>query len=138
MKDWPRYCCAILRDRSGRYLLEKRPSHEEDAPGMLTCFGGGREVGEDPDACIRRELTEELGFEPARLELCVRLMGTSGRVIAWFYRAEAPSSGLAAIEEGFEAVWAAWEELPGLPVGNWNIAAIRAEAEGVTVAVVEG
>ena len=133
---WPRYCCAILRDERGRYLLEKRPDHDDDLPGKLVCFGGGREPDEHPDASIRRELVEELGIAPERLEFCVRLMGTSGRVIGWFYRGEAPRPEQIVTEAGVEAVWADWDELRLLPVGLWNLAAIEAERRGEPVAIV--
>jgi 8-oxo-dGTP pyrophosphatase MutT (NUDIX family) len=134
---WPEFCCAILRDGVGRYLLEKRPLHEDIAPGKLACFGGGRAADEHPDACIRRELREELGWEAGALERCVLLLGRNGRVIGWFYRGAAPSEPGLVMEVGVEAVWASWEELAALPVGRWNMAALRGEREGVGEVVVE-
>lgn len=127
--DLPAYCCAILRDAAGRYLLEQRPLHETAAAGKLVCFGGGREQGEDPDACIRRELVEELGYHDARVERCV-VLRSNRRVIAWFYRGAAPEPGAIVTEAGVAAVWHAWEELAGLPIGDWHAAALRAERDG--------
>lgn len=133
--SWPAYCCAILRDAAGRYLLEQRPLHETAAPGKLVCFGGGREQHEHPDACIRRELVEELGFHAAQVERCV-VLRSNRRVIAWFYRGAAPSPESIVTEAGVTAVWHAWEELASLPLGGWHVAALRAEREGAAEAIV--
>jgi len=133
---WPRYCCAILRDLRGRYLLEKRHADDPDLPGQLVCFGGGRNLGEHPDACIRRELIEEIGSAPDALEMCVLLQSTSGAPIAWFYRGIAPRTEKVITEEGVAAVWATWDELRTLLIGLWNLAAIEAERRGEPIAVV--
>lgn len=135
---WPRFCCAILRDDRGRYLLEQRRIDDEHMPGQLVCFGGGRERDEHPDACVRRELLEEIGWAPPTLRLCLRLLGRDGRVIAWFYRGIAPMASEIRTEPGVRAVWASWDELSGLPVGDWNLAAIIAEQRGLTETVVDG
>ena len=80
----PDYCCAVLVDADGAFLLERRPTTKSHAPGRLTCFGGRREPGEEPDVCILRELTEELGATPAvgPPELALHV---DGALIAWFY-----------------------------------------------------
>lgn len=128
---WPRYCNAILRDARGRYLLEARSPGEAEAPGQLTCFGGGREPGESPEECIRRELTEELGFRTDLLELCVVLRHRrDGHPISWFFRGPAPEESAIRTEPGVRFVWCAWHELDRLPVGAWNRAALVAEREG--------
>lgn len=132
---WPAYCCAILRDAAGRYLLERRPLHETAAPGKLVCFGGGREVGEHPDACIQRELVEELGYHQARVERCL-VLRSNRRVIAWFYRGAAPTPDTIMTEPGVVAVWHGWDELAALPLGGWHIAALVAEREGRSEAAV--
>jgi 8-oxo-dGTP pyrophosphatase MutT (NUDIX family) len=113
--------------------MEKRPAHKEHAPGLLTCFGGARERGEEPDTCIRRELLEELGCAADSLEPCVRLLGEGGRAIAWFYRGPAPAPDVRALEPGCRAVWAAWEDLLVLPVAPWHMAAMSAERAGQSV-----
>ena len=127
--QWPVWCCAILRDSRGRFVFERRPVDEPDAPGMLTCFGGTREPGEDPEACLRRELLEELGFIAGEIELCVEL--TTPKGIAWFYRAHGPDEGMAtALEPGFGIEWIAAETIGHAGIGAWNLAAIRAELRG--------
>lgn len=123
------WCCAILRDPRGRFVFERRPAHEVDAPGMLTCFGGTREPGEDPEACLRRELVEELGFVAGALELCVEL--TTPKGVAWFYRGVGPGEGTArALEPGFGVEWIDAGAIEHADIGAWNLAAIRAERRG--------
>ena len=63
-RSWPSYCCAILQDtQTGAFLFEKRPESASVAPDALTCFGGKRDPRESPDACLLRELREELGWD---------------------------------------------------------------------------
>jgi 8-oxo-dGTP pyrophosphatase MutT (NUDIX family) len=142
----PAFCCAILRDRRGFYVLERRPLHEREAPGQLTCFGGTREADEAPEACLRREVMEELGFAVGEISLSVVLMlprltsrGTE-RIArqAWFYRAAGPSPGEArALEEGYEAVWLDPHDVEHAPIAHWNRLAILADLRGERVARVE-
>ncbi len=61
----PDYACAIIADRRDWLLLELRPPGVRFAAGMLTCFGGRREAGEDALTTLKRELDEELGWTPA-------------------------------------------------------------------------
>lgn len=49
-----------LVDPEGRVLLAQRPEGKSMA-GMWEFPGGKVEAGETPEACIRREMTEELG-----------------------------------------------------------------------------
>ena len=138
--DWPEYCCAILRDARGRYLLDRRPPDSKAAPGQLTCFGGKREPGEAPEACVARELREELGFECARLDLCVQLIGRPregpDRAIAWFFRGVAPSPDTIRTEPGHAAEWVEPESLPAAAIGRWNRPALEAERKGEPIAVI--
>lgn len=149
--DWPAYCCAIVRDARGRYLLERRPRHTPDAPGRLTCFGGTRERGEAPDACLVRELREELGWtvEIGMFELAVRLVNEgapivrrtcsipTGGTVAWFYRARdvAISSWPVRTEEGYLAEWREWDAGLESELGLWHRLPLRVEREGGMVAV---
>lgn len=200
---WPAFCCAILRDDQGRYLLERRPpsfpqttagprgkrsaqspragtqtpresdsvpteadAQPEVAPAaastsppasptssrpprvhLITCFGGSRERGESPEQCIRRELMEELGWEPGpgKLQPVVRLINIGpktlrfrggpvkpGTAIAWFYRGRAPRHETTLITEpGYQAVWMTLEELRAAELSSWHRDVIEAELRGL-------
>lgn len=132
--DLPRYCCAILETADGRLLLERRPPTAARAAGRITCFGGTREPGESPDACIRRELCEELGWCPEHLEHAL-VLRRAGRVLAWFYRAEAPPDGtIIRTEPGYEALWAPRAGLAAIDLSPWHRAALEAYAAGLRLA----
>ncbi len=52
---------ALCRDPSNRLLLVRATSGLEDG-GLWTMPGGGIDLGEHPDAALRRELEEETGL----------------------------------------------------------------------------
>lgn len=154
---WPAFCCAILRDAEGRYLLEQRPpprggSRGSRTTGQLTCFGGSRERGETPEQCIRRELEEELGWQVNRehLTLGIRLInaGTKpmrfragpvipGGSIAWFFRGAAPEPTRTLVTEpGYRALWLRPDELAGADLSLWHRVVLEADAAGQSVASV--
>lgn len=133
MINEPRYCCVILTDSRGWYVFERRPRDEADAPGMLTCFGGGREAHEDAETCLRREVMEELGFVLGAIERVFTLRTPRGE--AWFYRgcdgATGPEAGEArALEPGFEVVWVDPGSEEMKQVGAWHRAVLDALARG--------
>ena len=60
---------ALIVTPDARYLMQ----HRDDKPGIFFpgwwgCFGGGLEPGESPADAVRRELAEELGWRPERVE----------------------------------------------------------------------
>ena len=92
------------------------PRRAQVAASHLTCFGGKREAGEAPLACLVRELKEELGLNDVTHELGLQELRRSsplgcgegqaaaasglrravdlyvdGKLIAWFFDAPAPS-----------------------------------------------
>lgn len=117
-------------------MFERRPSDARHLPGILNCFGGTRESGEAPDACLKRELIEELGFAARGLELCVELATPTG--VGWYYRARGPDEGTArALEPGFGIEWVEPTDLQRAGVGSWNLVAIAAELRGERIAWAE-
>jgi 8-oxo-dGTP pyrophosphatase MutT (NUDIX family) len=131
----PNYCCAIIEDQHGWLLLQLRPANARFAPGQLTCFGGRREDGEDPLACIRRELHEELGWCPQELFRRVDLVGHGGRMIAWFYQACLPAGTKLLPETDHAFVLAPWPALPALPLSNWHRESLAALRMGLRCAI---
>lgn len=128
--DWPRYCCAILETDRGAMLFQQRSASARQAAGMLTCFGGGRHPGEEPEAALRRELREELGWEPRRLEFRVALW-VANEPVAWFYAAE--------LDVSLESLRPAPGHVPELvtpdefdraPISPWHRAVIEAHRAG--------
>jgi 8-oxo-dGTP diphosphatase len=53
---------GVIRDRRGRILLARR-TEGRDLAGLWEFPGGKLEVGESPEAALKRELREELGIE---------------------------------------------------------------------------
>lgn len=128
--DLPKYCCAILEAPDGTLLLERRPPDARRAAGNITCFGGAREEEEAPEACIRRELLEELGWRVGDVER-VLILHRAGGVLAWFYRAAAPDRAVPLVtEEGYEALWVRRDELHATPLSPWHRAALNAYFAG--------
>jgi 8-oxo-dGTP diphosphatase len=116
----PEYACGLISDSRGWWLLQLRPSDKPLAPGRLTCFGGRREDGETAEACLRRELDEELGWCPALLSPSIELRD-GPRFIALFFRGrlDIPVTRLR-VEAGDAAILAPPDAIPGLPVSPWH------------------
>ena len=132
MVNWPKYVCAILEDAEGRLLLESRPDDAWLAAGQLTCFGGRREAEETPEECLRRELREELTWEPRTLQQRVALW-VAGNLVAWFYHAAlSVGTDQFRVAPSYKAVLVSRLELSDLPVSPWHVAALGAWLEGRT------
>jgi 8-oxo-dGTP pyrophosphatase MutT (NUDIX family) len=136
----PEYACGLIRDPRGWWLLQLRPRDKPLAPGQLTCFGGRCEPGESAESCLRRELSEELGWCPQRFAPAVDLR-EGPRFIARFFAAalDVPPARLRT-ELGYAAILAPSKALPGLPVSPWHrlvLAAALAGASTVELATPE-
>jgi 8-oxo-dGTP diphosphatase len=133
----PEYACAALRDPRGRWLLELRPATSRHAGDRLTCFGGRREPGEDAASCVRRELGEELGWCPERLEAVLELWD-DGRFIAAFYCGQLPDPmPTLRVLPGHVAILVPDQSLAGVPLSPWHglvIAALRGGRQRVDLA----
>lgn len=57
---------TIIHDDQKRVLLAQRSASKTWYPNTWETLGGGLEFGESPEACLRREIREELG-EQVRL-----------------------------------------------------------------------
>jgi 8-oxo-dGTP diphosphatase len=66
-----RWCAvALLIAETGRYLMQRRDTFPWiNFPDHWACFGGMVEPGESPEAAVRREISEELGYEAREVEL---------------------------------------------------------------------
>ena len=53
----------ICHDGKGNYLMNKRNTNARDEHGAWDFGGGGLEVGETAEACLRKEVKEEYGVE---------------------------------------------------------------------------
>jgi len=127
----PLYACALLQDAAGWWVLQLRPPGARHAPGQLTCFGGRREDGEDAASCLRRELTEELGWVPDALGETLELWQRETYLACfWRCRLTVAWSSLRT-EPGHVALRVPARALPGLPVSPWHGAVLQAAAAGV-------
>jgi len=67
VKEVRNVAIVIFYDKEGNILVQERGSHSKigEKYGM---WGGQIESGETPDQAIKRELKEELGFVPEKLD----------------------------------------------------------------------
>jgi 8-oxo-dGTP pyrophosphatase MutT (NUDIX family)/geranylgeranyl pyrophosphate synthase len=78
-----RFVCAVIRDRDGRILLERRSRNVDHFAELLCTPGGAVDGGESSEEAIRREIREETGLELGPLEALPAVVRCSG-TIAFF------------------------------------------------------
>jgi len=130
-EHFPEHCCAIITCPDGRLLLELRPVTAKYAPDRLACFGGKRE-DEDAEQCLRRELREELAWEPAVLGEHVDLW-KADRYIARFFACVLPDEIIVRPYAGACAVRVPRACLGALPLTPWHAAVLTAWTAGNTL-----
>ena len=76
-------------------------------PGYLDFPGGGREIGETPEACVLRETREETGLDLAPDALIWKAPRDGARGRSWFFAAHLPEAAHRDIRFGDEGLgWA--------------------------------
>jgi 8-oxo-dGTP diphosphatase len=95
---------ALIQDAAGRYLITRRREGTHLA-GLWEFPGGKRRASESLDACLRRELEEELGgpFEVGERVETVRWEYPEKTVVIHFYRCQA--AGTIEPKEGQALAW---------------------------------
>ena len=122
---------ALIRDEAGRYLItqRRRGSHLE---GLWEFPGGKQEAGESPEACLKRELTEELAANFAVGEKfdTIRWEYPDRTVVLHFFRCRL-ESGTIEPRESQTMAWVAPERLDEFafpPADREMVARLRARS----------
>jgi mutator protein MutT len=91
---------GLIQDAAGRYLIAQRPPGSHLA-GLWEFPGGKRQEGETLEACLRRELGEELGapFEVGEHVDTVRWEYPERTIVIHFYRCRLASGSIEPREE---------------------------------------
>ena len=58
----------VVTDGNGNFLLQKRSQNTRDEKGRWDVGGGALEFGEEWDLAVKREVEEELGVKPEKIE----------------------------------------------------------------------
>lgn len=112
-----RVCCAVIR-RGDLYLVVQRAAHKSEA--LKWEFPGGKvEPGESDEACIAREIREELGLE---LQLHGRLRSSSlqggSKTLVLVPFLATIASGVLTLHEHKDLRWVRAEELHRLDLSR--------------------
>jgi len=120
---------AMMSDRSGRWLLQKRPPGKRHA-GLWEFPGGKVEPGESPRVALVRELNEELTITVSPRDLR-RVAGASAaagegeRGIVITLYSVAGWQGALVAEQGCEIRWFAPAELAEIPLAPLDVKLAR-------------
>lgn len=110
----------LTGDRLVSILRDKDP--EIPYPDMWDLPGGGREGPESPEACVLRELKEELSLTLSEADLLWKRQYVSdldGKSATWFFVAEVPELDINRIRLGAEGqAWRMWDVARFLRMSN--------------------
>ena len=110
----------LTGDRLVSILRDKDP--EIPYPDMWDLPGGGREADESPEACVLRELEEELSLSLSEEDLLWKRQYVSdldGKSATWFFVAEVPELDINRIRLGAEGqAWRMWDVARFLRMNN--------------------
>ncbi|WP_299424498.1 NUDIX hydrolase [uncultured Shimia sp.] len=110
----------LTGDRLVSILRDKDP--EIPYPDMWDLPGGGREGRESPEACVLRELKEELSLPLSEADLRWKRRYVSdldGESTTWFFVAEVPELDINRIRLGAEGqAWRMWDVARFLRMSN--------------------
>lgn len=110
----------LTGDRLVSILRDKDP--EIPYPDMWDLPGGGREASESPEACVLRELKEELSLSLSEEDLLWKrqyISDLDGKNATWFFVAEVPELDINRIRLGAEGqAWRMWDVARFLRMSN--------------------
>ncbi|MFY0660153.1 MAG: NUDIX hydrolase [Shimia sp.] len=110
----------LTGDRLVSILRDKDP--EIPYPDMWDLPGGGREASESPEACVLRELKEELSLSLNEEDLLWKrqyISDLDGKNATWFFVAEVPELDINRIRLGAEGqAWRMWDVARFLRMSN--------------------
>lgn len=107
-----------LVGRTGRWFLQRRDPAGAVLPGLWEFPGGKLELGESPEAALRRELLEETGLVAVAFQ---PVTPVDGAVLLHPFLVEAAGDPATALAWG----WFTPEEMARLPVPPANASLIR-------------
>jgi len=109
---------AVIYDRDGKVLLQKRDNHDVYDPGLWDFVGGMVELGETLEGALERKILEELGCKVSCVEgeLFRADQGTHNILnVAYLVRIDLADDNLFP-GEGKEYGWFALDELVEMPL----------------------
>ena len=118
-------CVACIVLASHHVLVEKRASTKTVVPGVLALPGGHVEVGESPEAALRRELQEELGIVATHAAPVCTLLHQSQELRRLHYFAVTEWDGEIQCREAETLIWIPAGELHWLDLDVDRVAVER-------------